>query len=115
MQKLYLLKSRSHFFAYKIGISNNVKRRVAEISKSSKIRVSVVLSMPLLFAYKIEQVLHYIYRYNRVRSIRGNGGTEWFWFVLPVSPVLLILLFFGLQLCPIIALIYFLICNLPQI
>lgn len=62
---------------FKVGISNNPKRRLLEIQNTNKRAKHISLSLPSLNARKTERLVHNILKPFRVR-MRGSGGTEWF-------------------------------------
>ena len=86
---LYVLRSSRYKFRYKIGISNHVERRRREVDDSLRGGVGIITSRKILFAYFWEQCLHKLYFPLNAR-MKGSGKTEWFWFVFPLTPILLI-------------------------
>jgi hypothetical protein len=81
MTYLYLLKAHNKA-AYKIGITNNPKRRFKEIYSDTP--CIFLFAVPLLWA-------------------------EWFYFWLPFRPALWILCFFSLQVFSILMIIFLII------
>ena len=90
---LYLLKARNRL-SYKIGITNNLKRRISEVNRGVKCKL--VFAVPLLYAAKFERYLHKKYKHLR-HDLKGTGKTEWFYFWLPVRPAFYMMLFFSSQ------------------
>ena len=90
MRHIYVMGNTRYLFRYKIGISNNVVNRRDCIDKSLGGSVYVIFSIKLHYAYFLEQTLHGIY-YPLNARMKGSGKTEWFWFIFPFSPILLIL------------------------
>lgn len=72
------------FFLNKFGISDRTKSRRKTVSDTTFGAVFTVLSMNLAFGLAIEQLIHGLYRFQRVHFSTGSGRTEWF---LVFSPV----------------------------
>lgn len=93
---IYLLKSKK---VYKIGISNNVKRRLEEINRtlkrSGKPTAKVVAACKVLRAANKEKALHLKNIESRLFYYRGDGGSEWF--ALGFFQVLSVVLFLWWQ------------------
>lgn len=96
INSIYIMASPRHPFRYKIGVAKNTGKRRANIDKTVKGSVIVVFSIPILYAYKVESILHGLYRPLSAK-MHGSGKTEWFWFLFPVTPVLLLILTFTIQ------------------
>lgn len=56
---------------YKIGVSNNTKRRHSDIDKSMPFNVIVLLDVFVPDAYELELYLHSLFKYSEIKS-------EWF-------------------------------------
>ncbi len=69
---------RGSKFQFKIGISNNPKRRAKEVSHDPK----VVMSKRFFFAETVESHLHALFKRHRVTR-KGSGRTEWFKLSIP--------------------------------
>lgn len=91
------MRSSRYAFRYKIGVSNNVGLRRSQVDKSMKGKVGVIFSIPIYGAYKVEALLHAIYSPLNVR-MHGSGKTEWFIFLFPLTPIILLITIFILQL-----------------
>lgn len=81
-QFLYIMVSLPVPVLCKIGISNKVSRRSAEVSKNV-----VGWALPIFFvwipgAFAVEQSIHRVFAFANVRY---GGGKEWFW--LPIAPL----------------------------
>lgn len=110
---VYVLGSTQYIFRYKIGISNFTKRRVKNISESIKGDAYKIISLPMPFfcAKKVESALHRLYKPLNAKMY-GSGKTEWFWFIFPVTPIILLVLAYILQLVlafgiPFAAIVYY--------
>ena len=97
---IYVLKSTHSRFRYKIGISQHPKQRVKTVTEPSRL----IFTVPLFGAAYLERWLHSRYKHLN-RPKKGNGGTEWFYFWLPIRPIFWMLLFFILQILAIISVI----------
>lgn len=102
MTKIYIIGSRGHIGRYKIGITGNLKNRLKGISKGIKSDAYVIFSCPLILAYFWEQLLHVVYSPLNAK-MEGSGKTEWFWMVAPITPIILICIFFCLEIMAIVA------------
>lgn len=71
MKYVYILKAGEN--QYKVGISNNVKRRVAGIQTSNGLKIFVVGTKLCENAASVEKRLH-----NHLREMGSGGGREWF-------------------------------------
>jgi T5orf172 domain len=94
---IYVLGNWAYPFRYKIGIARNVDKRKAGIDRSMSGHIYDIFWIKVLFAMRIEQLLHSIYRPLSAR-MSGSGKTEWFWMLFPVTPILLLCAIFLLQL-----------------
>jgi hypothetical protein len=109
-----------HIGRYKIGISNDIKRRCREIQDSiweecrKDVRVRPLIYVPLFTAYNREQWLHRKLSFCHAKDMPGSGGTEWFWGLNIATPITLYLtaLYFGLD-WPFVSWIWVLLCPLP--
>lgn len=88
-QYIYMMHNSRRPFLWKIGIANSADRRRQEVDNSTAGTVRVVTSCQLYFAYALEQIMHFIYAPLNQR-VKGSGGTEWFFFLVPISPFLII-------------------------
>ena len=89
---VYILKSKNRRFRYKIGISKNPRQRVKTVAEPS----TLVFALPVIGSAWLERYLHRRYNHLR-RPIKGNGGTEWFYFWVPFRPILWVVVFFTAQ------------------
>ena len=96
MREVYVMGSTRYWFRYKIGISHNAKKRSEWISKSIKGDAYVIFKLPFFYAEHVETIMHQIYRPLNAK-MSGSGKTEWFWLVLPVTPILLLISIWLLQ------------------
>lgn len=64
--------------AYKIGISNNLRRREAEIDESMRGDATPLFFIKMRNAGKVEKRLHEIHRAIHAPLKKGSGRTEWF-------------------------------------
>ena len=109
-----------HLFRYKIGISNDVKRRCKEIADSiyQQTRENVVIRplvyVPLFMAHSREQWLHRKMKRVQVSEMYGSGYTEWFWWVNLLTPILAYLtaLYFGIR-WPFVSFLWLVLLPLP--
>ncbi|WP_454854041.1 GIY-YIG nuclease family protein [Rhizobium binxianense] len=74
---LYLLKSRDGE-AFKIGVSLDPARRSAALPQAIDLSQSVQVNVTKGSAYKVEEVLHYLFRDRAKPMPFGAGYTEWF-------------------------------------
>jgi len=103
MTKVYVLGSRGHIGRYKIGISKRqLSSRTREVSKAIKSDAYVVFACPLIFAYVWEQLLHIVYKPLNANMGKGDGHSEWFWLIAPITPILFICFFFCLEMVAIV-------------
>lgn len=106
---IYVLGNLSYPFRYKIGIARSVEKRKAGISRSIKGRVFDIFWIKVLFAHQIEGFLHWLYSPLHAR-MSGSGYTEWFWMIFPVTPILLLIIIWALEIlvipAAIVAVIY---------
>lgn len=89
MRYVYIMRNSRYQFRYKIGISNNVNFRRMSIDNSMKGSVHVIFSARFFYAENVETLMHQIYRPLRAK-MTGSGKTEWFWFILPITPILIL-------------------------
>ena len=94
---IYVLGNTRYWFRYKIGIARNLENRTRGIENSMKGDIYEIFSLKVLFAQKIEKSLHAFYNPLNA-TMRGSGKTEWFWMILPISPILYLLFVWALQL-----------------
>ena len=106
---IYVLGNLSYPFRYKIGIARSVEKRKAGISRSIKGSVFDIFWIKVLFAHQIEGFLHWLYAPLHAR-MSGSGYTEWFWMIFPVTPILLLIIIWALEVfiipAAIVAVIY---------
>lgn len=93
---IYVLGNSRHLFRYKIGISDNVNRRTREIECGLSGDTFEIFAAKFFFSQKIETFLHFLYRPLHAR-MAGSGRSEWFWMFLPVTPTILLSVFWVLQ------------------
>jgi len=74
---LYLMKSRDGE-AFKIGVSLDPARRSAALPQAIDLSQSVQVNVAKGSAYKVEEVLHYLFRDRTKPMPFGAGYTEWF-------------------------------------
>lgn len=109
-----------HLFRYKIGISNDVKRRCKEIADSiyNETRQEVVIKpliyVPLFMAHAREQWLHRKMSRFQAGNMYGSGYTEWFWWLNILTPILAYLtaLYFGIK-WPFVSFIWLVLLPFP--
>ena len=89
MREVYVMGHTRYYFRYKIGISYNSKKRQKSISETMKGDAYIIFRAKFYFAEMIEAMMHWIYRPFNAR-MTGNGKTEWFWLIVPVSPILIL-------------------------
>jgi hypothetical protein len=102
---IYVLGNTRYLFRYKIGIANNMENRTKNIDNSLKGKTYEIYAVKVFYAQRIEQLLHGLYSPLSARRMYGSGKTEWFWMILPITPMLFLTLIFILQwiLLPILA------------
>ena len=93
---IYVLGNTRYLFRYKIGIARNMENRTKNIDNSLKGKTFEIFAVRVLYAQRIEQILHGIYSPLSARMY-GSGRTEWFWMLLPITPMLLLTAIFILQ------------------
>ena len=93
---IYVLGNTRYLFRYKIGIARSVENRTKNIDNSLKGTTYEIFAVKLFYSQKIEHFLHIVYSPLSARMY-GNGRTEWFWMLLPITPMLLLSLIFILQ------------------
>jgi hypothetical protein len=107
MREVYIMRSTRHVFRYKIGISYDSRKRRKNISASISSEVYIIFSAKFYYAEFIEKAMHALYSPLNAK-MHGSGKGEWFWFFLPISPVLLLSIIWVFQsLIAPIAIIYF--------
>lgn len=63
----------------KIGLSNNPKRRLAELQKHDKGKnLKIIKQIYSNDMYKLEKYYHDKFKEYRLPPRKGDGGTEWF-------------------------------------
>lgn len=77
MTLLYLLVNKDRT-AFKIGVSRNPYRRLSSFAVEVDLGASREAEMHGGDAYKIEGMLHYLFRHRPHEMPRGDGYTEWF-------------------------------------
>lgn len=86
------------FFGYpfrvKVGITNNLDGRKANVAKTSRIWVWRVPAIPSINAKPVEQWAHRILSPLHAPLSGGSGRTEWFW-NCPIVSGLTCLYYFG--------------------
>ncbi len=93
---IYVLGNSRHLFRYKIGISDNVSRRTREIEDGLAGDTFEIFAAKFFFSQKIETFLHFLYSPLHAR-MHGSGRTEWFWMFLPITPTILLAIFWIMQ------------------
>ena len=115
MKSVYVIGNTRHVFRYKIGISKNVSFRRASIGETLKGETYVIFHATFYGAETVEKAMHTIYSPLNAK-MKGSGKTEWFWMILPVTPIILLCLIWILQrgvfLGVILGLFYLIISNL---
>jgi hypothetical protein len=101
---IYVLGNWAYPFRYKIGIARDVDKRKANIDKSMTGHIYDLFWIKVIYAQRIEQLLHGLYSPLSAK-MRGSGKTEWFWMIFPVTPILLLILIWAIQICLVPALI----------
>ncbi len=101
---IYVLGNWAYPFRYKIGIARNVEKRKAGIDRSMSGGIYDLFWIKVIYAQKIEHFLHGVYSPLSAK-MKGSGKTEWFWMIFPVTPILLLILIWLIQICLIPALI----------
>ena len=71
MKYIYMFRAGER--AYKVGVSNDILKRVKSIQTSSPERIEIVISRPVDNANMVEKKLH-----EWLVAHRANGGKEWF-------------------------------------
>ena len=97
---IYILFSPRYPFRYKIGIAKNVQRRIEQLQESMRTGVYCMFCMKLYFAEFHEGLLHFIYKMlflHAPLNKKYDGHSEWFRFILPITPMILILFFWCFQ------------------
>ncbi len=74
---VYLLNIQGTDF-YKIGFSNNPKKRVATFQTSSPLKITIVSAYKTKMYSKIETILHRLNKSKKVDELEGNLMGEWF-------------------------------------
>ena len=119
-QKMFPYISILHIGRYKIGISNDIKRRCREIQDTiwkecrREVKVRPLIYVPLFTAYDREQWLHRKLNFIHAKDMPGSGGTEWFWGLNIITPITMYLtaLYFGIE-WPFVSWIWLFLCPLP--
>ena len=93
MKFIYIFVNVPYIWKCKIGISNNVKSRRKNVSKTTPGVVLPVWAVFIPFAEKLEQQLHRFFHTFKSPFHKGSGRSEWF-FTLPVLPIAWLLLNF---------------------
>lgn len=95
---IYILFSPRYPFRYKIGIAYNVQKRISEINKTMQGTTYEIFSIRIHFAEFFEGCFHVLYFFlNAKMSKKYSGYTEWFWFVFPFTPIILLWCLFLIQ------------------
>lgn len=94
MSTVYILRMPARGIC-KIGITDNLPRRLKQIASGHTHRVYVHTSARLSDARQIERWLHARYARQRLPQA-GSGGTEWF-AVHPIRPALWLWVFWTAQ------------------
>lgn len=82
-----------YLYRAKIGISNDVTRRIKEIRDSiyaetrREVPLKALIKIPLLASEKWETQIHRLTRRLRA-TMPGNGHTEWRWYLNPILALL---------------------------
>jgi len=77
MSYLYLLVD-SEGVGFKIGVSNNPSQRIATLPERIDTAKSVQIKCGEKNSYRVEKVLHLLFRNHSLKKERGDGYTEWF-------------------------------------
>jgi hypothetical protein len=93
---IYVLGNSRYLCRYKIGIAKSVENRTKNIEGSLKGNTYEIFAARFFFAQKIEQSFHKVYSPLSAK-MQGSGKTEWFWMLLPVTPVVFLSLLWILQ------------------
>jgi T5orf172 domain len=101
---IYVLGNWAYPFRYKIGIARDVSKRVAGIDRSLSGKMYDIFWIKVLFAHQIEGFLHTLYSPLHAR-MKGSGYTEWFWMIFPVTPIILLIAVWVIQILLIPALV----------
>jgi hypothetical protein len=106
---IYVLGNLAFPFRYKIGIAKSVEKRKAGIDRSLSGKTFDIFWIKVMFAHQIEGFLHGLYSPLHAR-MSGSGYTEWFWMIFPVTPILLLIIVWAIEIllipAAIVALIY---------
>lgn len=95
-QWLYIFWNIPFIWVCKIGISGNVKTRHRQVDRTSRGIDIPVWYIRIYFAYQLEQWLHRVFSFARVR-FTGSGHTERFFIIAAVPALILSLLFFIIE------------------
>ncbi|NJN34919.1 MAG: GIY-YIG nuclease family protein [Saprospiraceae bacterium] len=93
---IYILGNSRYLFRYKIGIAKSIENRTKGIESTLRGTTYEIFAVKMFFAMRIEQLLHLIYSPLSAK-MRGSGKTEWFWMILPVTPMLFLIILWVLQ------------------
>jgi hypothetical protein len=107
-RKIYVLGNTRYLFRYKIGIAKDVKKREQQIEATLKGDTYEIFSATFYFAFRVEQTMHLIYAPLSAK-MKGSGKTEWFYFILPVTPIILLVLVYLLQRFIVLCILIFII------
>lgn len=107
---LYVMWAWRYPLRCKIGISKEVRRRLARVSSSIESKTYVIIALPIVSAKSFERLLHGLFWFAHAPIPNTDGGSEWFRFVLPVA-VLAVLAIFLTQILFVIGIIFSL-CDL---
>jgi hypothetical protein len=94
---IYVLGNWAYPFRYKLGIAKDVEKRKTGINKGQRGKVYDIFWIKVFFAHQIEGFLHLLYAPLNAK-MTGSGHTEWFWMIFPVSPILILIAVWLLQL-----------------
>ncbi len=93
---IYILGNSRYLFRYKIGIAKSIENRTKGIENTLRGTTYEIFAVKMLFSMRIEQFLHLIYSPLSAK-MHGSGKTEWFWMILPVTPMLFLIILWVLQ------------------
>ena len=98
-QWVYVLVNFPYIWVSKTGITGrNVDQRLKEIDDSAPGWDFKFFSLPILFAYPIEQFLHSIYRKLGLSvKFKGSGKTERFLVITIIPSVIIVFIVFLLE------------------
>lgn len=84
---IYVLGNTRYWFRYKIGIAKNISNRLKGIQGSLRGDTYEIFAVRVFFSMQIEQFFHLLYSPLSAK-MKGSGKTEWFWMIVPVTPII---------------------------